>query len=228
VLINKEKLEIIEILTLNKINNSDDSGFWLGRVLYFIQALYEIEDFEFCIDLKSLQKYKTPKIQDYLYNLPGYSANAQEQQQEVYMHHGFITISVTEYAKTLVENPKQYLKSTGRNELHNFDYQYYVLSFKSLSLPKCKFSLFLKEDKNCFMKVEQFMNFYRILVSIDDMKKVFLMPNRYLENNEYGQKNKTLFFAEILKEIKSQSLNLKIMNPKIVVEIADYIRLIKY
>jgi hypothetical protein len=228
VLINKEKLEFIEMLTLNNIANANQSGFWLSRVLNFIQALYEIKDFEFDIDLKSLQKYNTHQIQDYLFNLPGYRANNQEQDQIVYMHHGFITMSVTDYAKTLVEKPKQYLKSSGSNETYDFDYQYYVLPFKSLCLPHYKIFLSLKNNKDFYIKVEKFTNFYRILLSINNVKKSFLMPDTYLDNNEYGKNNKTVFFGEILKEIESKSLNLKTINAETVIEIADYIRLMKY
>lgn len=227
-LINKEKLELIEIITFNQIANSDESGFWLNRVLYFIQALYTIQESEFNIDLKSLQKHNTVKIQEYLYNLPGYRANSQEHDEVVYRHHGFISMSINEYAKILATKPKQYLKSTGSNPIYDFDYEYYVLPFKSLALPKYKFFLSMKEDHNCFIKVEQFAKFYRVLISINNIKKVFLMPNKYLENYEYGKNNKTVFFAEILKEIKSQSLDLKIINPQVIIEIANYIRLMKY
>jgi len=111
-LVNKKKLKEYEI-ELNKRIELDTTGsFWLDRAFHLVQALYEIPEFEFSVDLKSLQECKIVKIQNYLYDFPGYDVNTCEQDAIVNKNHCFVLM-------TLIgeEYYKQYLKSIEDNKI---------------------------------------------------------------------------------------------------------------
>lgn len=105
-LINKKKLKEYEIELNKKIELDTTGSFWLNRAFHLIQTLYEIPEFEFSVDLKSLQAYKIVKIQDYFYDFPGYNVNTCVQDALTDKNHSFVLMTIIgdEYYKQYVKS----------------------------------------------------------------------------------------------------------------------------